>query len=610
MAIEEDEVRELLMVALDGDLSSEQRARLDELLLGNETLRRTAARFLWDDSLLVEEIGTLGEALDFLQQPLEKTPSGEVIPTVSSTRAAPARRPGKLDQWVDRGATLPAPAKLGAFRRAVDYVNRHGVAVALAASIAAIGFFWQYSAQYSTMMDELDRLHALTAANDPAEVKKHRRDVQKGIASPGSPPVARVTGLSGCEWPEGEKGLKFGDTLAPGQRLRLTKGVLQLTYDAGTRVMLEGPVDMVMTTAIEAKLSSGKIAAAVPRFARGYTILTPTAEVVDLGTEFGVAVDKLGDSEIHVFDGDVVTRPIGEKGLETHLVHTRQDEAVKFEVDAVKPERIRADSKKFVRRLIPDLPPSKLPPLPYTDNLALWLAADVMPAPPEGSPVSVWPDILIGENSFPDDAWQFDERLCPTWIKDAKGRPAIRFDGWSTYLATSPMETSDQQTAFVVFAPSPASFASDTHGGMLLKHGVNAPTLELSLLNDHAPRGLVWASDNAGNPSNVGVITGLPVEPLAPCAVAYSYDVPANRAELLVNGVSQGVSEAPRGIEQNAKKYIGSHAQPWYEAYFLGNMYEVIVYDGALDDADRDRVFEYLSTRYGLKRGKSPVSPD
>lgn len=604
MAIEEDEVRELLMIALDGDLSGEQRARLDELLLGSETLRRTAARFLWDDSLLTEEIGALGEALDFLQQPLEKTPSGDVIPTVSSVRAAPAERPGKLDQWVDRGSPPPSVA-LGKFRRAIDYVNRHGVAVALAAGVAAIGFFWQYSA----MMADFDRLYALTAANDPAEVKKHRRDIQKGVASPGSPPVARVTGLSGCKWPKGEAGLKFGDALAPGQRLRLTKGVLQLTYDAGTRVMLEGPVDMVMTTAIEAKLSSGKIAAAVPRFARGYTILTPTAEVVDLGTEFGVAVDKLGDSEIHVFDGDVVTRPIGEKGLETHLVHTRQDEAVKFDAAAAKPQRFRADSKKFVRRLIPDLPASKLPPLPHTDKLTLWLAADVMPAMPEGSPVSVWPDILIGENSFPDDAWQFDERLCPTWIKDAEDRPAIRFDGWSTYLATSPMESSDQQTAFVVFAPSPASFASPTHGGILLKYGLNAPTLELSLLTDHAPRGLVWASDDAGNASNVGLISGLPIEPLAPCAVAYSYDVLSDRAELIVNGVSQGVSDAPRGIKQHAKNYIGSHAQPWYNAYFLGNMYEVIVYDGALDGADRDRVFEYLSTRYGLKPGKSPASP-
>ena len=107
----------------------------------------------------------------------------------------------------------------------------------------------------------------------------------------------------------------------------------------------------------------------------------------------------------------------------------------------------------------------------------------------EGSPVSTWPDILIGDNRFPDDAWQFDERLCPTWVRDGDGRPAVRFDGWSTYLATSPMETGDQQTAFVVFAPSPASFASSSHGGMLLKYGLNAPTLELTMLHrPYAPR--------------------------------------------------------------------------------------------------------------------------
>jgi hypothetical protein len=144
---------------------------------------------------------------------------------------------------------------------------------------------------------------------------------------------------------------------------------------------------------------------------------------------------------------------------------------------------------------------------------------------------------------------------------------------------------------------------------MLLKYGLNAPSLELSLLNDHVPRGLVWASDGIGDASNVGMISGVPVKPLAPCAVAYTYDVVGNRSELMVNGVSRGVSDAPRRIEQHAKKYIGSHAQPWYEAYFLGNMYEVIVYDSALSTAEQQRVFQYLSTRYGLQLGESPVEP-
>jgi hypothetical protein len=595
MAHEDDEVRQLLMTALDSETSDAERARLNDLLRGSEQLRESAARFLRDDSILSEEIGTLEKALSFLQQSSE--------PAAGAERLLPASAPWDRENRSLISASFSANPLWKNVRRAVDYVNGHGLAVAAAAAIVSIGLIWQYAWQYATMMAELDRLHTLTAKADPADMQRKGPQPRNGSASSATVPVARVTGLSDCMWPQGEAGLKFGDALTPGQRLQLTSGVLQLTYDTGARVTIEGPVDMVMTTGIEAKLTEGKIAAVVPRFARGYTILTPTAEVVDLGTEFGVSVDKAGDSEIHVFDGDVITRPLGEHGVDGHLIHARRDEAVKFDAAATQPQRITVDRKKFIRRLIPDLPADKLPPLPVTDGLALWLASDVMPAMKEGSPVSTWPDLLIGDNRFPDDAWQFDERLCPTWVHDGDGRPAVRFDGWSTCLATSPMETGDQQTAFVVFAPSPASFASDSHGGMLLKSGLNAPTMELSLLTDHTPRGLVWAADEVGNASNVGIINGKAVEPLAPSAVAYSYDAVGNRAELLVNGSSQGVATAPRRLKQHARKYIGSHAQPWYYAYFLGNIYEVIVYDAALDEADRARVFQYLSTRYGIKLG-------
>jgi hypothetical protein len=162
------------------------------------------------------------------------------------------------------------------------------------------------------------------------------------------------------------------------------------------------------------------------------------------------------------------------------------------------------------------------------------------------------------------------------------------------------MATGDKLTAFVVFAPSPASFASASHGGMLLKYGLDAPTLEFALLPDRSPRARVWASNDDGSTSNVGVLQGPPIEPHYPSAVAYSYDAVGNRAELLVDGKSLGVTAAPKRMEQHAKKYIGSHAQPWWEAYYLGNIYEIIVYDTALDAPDRDLVFQYLSKRYGF----------
>jgi len=236
----------------------------------------------------------------------------------------------------------------------------------------------------------------------------------------------------------------------------------------------------------------------------------------------------------------------------------------------------------------------------------LWLAADLIPETVEDAPISTWSDVLVGDNRFADDAWQFAEQFRPTWVRDQQGRPAVRFDGWSTFLATSPMPTGDQTTAFVVFAQSPVSFASDFHGGMLLKFGGDVPSMELSVMPDRAPKGRIWSRGEDGTKSYVGELRGQPVEPQVASVAAYSYDVQQNRAELFVNGKSAGVASAPRRLEQNARKYIGAHAEPWWQAYFSGNLYEIIVYDTALSTTDRDLVFEYLNRRYGISPAKQP----
>ncbi|MEX0611784.1 MAG: hypothetical protein WD738_07895 [Pirellulales bacterium] len=594
--IDDDGLRELLVSVLDRDASDAELVRLNELLRNNEQLRRSAARFLCDDSFLAEEIGTIEEAISFIKQSAESAsrnrPLSPSLGGLSSTGSEPV-----VELAPKRSRSFSLKTSTGnRFRTALQFVNSHGLAIAAAATILMVGLGWHYA----VMMTKFDRLYSLAAVPDPVEHDRLRKGARHAAMMAGAASVARITGLINCEWAGDDPGLKFGDQLSPGQRLRLSRGLLQVTFETGAKVVVEGPADFVATAPTEALLSHGKIAAAVPRFARGYTIFTPTAEVVDLGTEFGVDVDDAHNTEVHVFDGDVVARPRGEGAAKSELIHARQDEAVQFDSKTPAARRISADRQKFVRRLTPDRSPDELPQLPITKDVALWLAADVMPVMKEGARISTWPDILIGDNRFPDDAWQFDERLCPIWVRDGQGLPAVRFDGWSTYLATSPMATGDRLTAFVVFAPSPASFASQSHGGMLLKYGLDAPSLEFALLPNRFPRARVWASNDDGSTSNVGVLEGQAVEPHYPSAAAYAYDAVNNRAELLVNGKSQGVTTAPKRMEQHAKKYIGTHAQPWWEAYFLGNIYEIVLYDTALDASDRDRVFQYLSSRYGF----------
>ena len=52
-------------------------------------------------------------------------------------------------------------------------------------------------------------------------------------------------------------------------------------------------------------LGSGRLTASVPKPAHGFTVKTPVANVVDLGTEFGVAVSPTGETDVQTFQGTV-----------------------------------------------------------------------------------------------------------------------------------------------------------------------------------------------------------------------------------------------------------------------------------------------------------------
>jgi hypothetical protein len=345
----EEEIRGLLVSALDGHASDAELQQLNEALRGDESLRRSTQRFLMDDALLAEEIGTLDEAIHILRHSAESLSAEPNL----ATRAKPTRQSPSFGSA--HGAGLLTLAQNSA-QATLKFINHHGLAVAVMAMFVLAGIAWNHV----RLMTEFDRLYSLTTVPDPSEHNRIRKDSQQAAMMPGATSVARATAVVNCEWFDGETELKFGDQLSPGQRVKLKRGLLQLTFGTGAKVVVEGPADFVATTATEAVLSAGKIAAAVPKFARGYTILTPTAEIVDLGTEFGVNVDGQGASEVHVFDGDVVARPRENGIAQGELLHAQQDEALQFNGANDGGQRISVDRTKFVRRLTPDRSPDEL----------------------------------------------------------------------------------------------------------------------------------------------------------------------------------------------------------------------------------------------------------
>ena len=91
----------------------------------------------------------------------------------------------------------------------------------------------------------------------------------------------------------------------PGQYV-LRSGSIHLRLLNGVDLAVTGPARFVIHSPFELDLEQGICRAAVPEAGHGFTINTAEMEVIDLGTEFGIAVDAKGrTSEVRVFDGTV-----------------------------------------------------------------------------------------------------------------------------------------------------------------------------------------------------------------------------------------------------------------------------------------------------------------
>ncbi len=90
-----------------------------------------------------------------------------------------------------------------------------------------------------------------------------------------------------------------------GQQFALASGRVEMLTARGTRVVLEGPATWKVVSDQRLLLLVGKLVAYVPKSAIGFAVETPTARVVDLGTEFGVEVDSQGETGVQVFKGTV-----------------------------------------------------------------------------------------------------------------------------------------------------------------------------------------------------------------------------------------------------------------------------------------------------------------
>ncbi len=284
----------LLQQLSDDALTDAQFDALAQMLERDETARREY--LLWRDQ----------EAqLYWDYSGVTTVAAGEDLPApIDSGSGAAGRRP----DWAG------APAVV---RALVDHVRRSPASLSLSVAVATLAALLLIMAMVP-VATEWNR-----PAADPQELPRREVYVARFVRSVDARWTtaeafaalvrARRNGAAGSDASRltgehrGDAGpalLRQGTRLRAGQTLYLAAGVAEIAFAEGASVILEAPAMFVVQQRDRGKLVVGRLVATCSTLrSQGFEIITPLGKLVDLGTEFAVAVRPDGHTQVAVLEG-------------------------------------------------------------------------------------------------------------------------------------------------------------------------------------------------------------------------------------------------------------------------------------------------------------------
>jgi ferric-dicitrate binding protein FerR (iron transport regulator) len=133
-----------------------------------------------------------------------------------------------------------------------------------------------------------------------------RQPVVQNESSPStSESYASLTRADNCDW-------DHRPASGGARKLHVRSGLAELKFASGAVVMLEGPAEFDVRSAMGGYLHRGRLAAMVPPAAIGFTVDTASAKVVDQSTQFNVQIGDAGTTDVSVFKGHVSVHPVAD----------------------------------------------------------------------------------------------------------------------------------------------------------------------------------------------------------------------------------------------------------------------------------------------------------
>jgi hypothetical protein len=299
------DLKRLLSALCDGELTVGELARLEAILQADAECRRFYLEYLdMHARLLVHPLLSAGT-------PRPPGDTGHAACPPEETRTPAADRPPTAHSVRRK---LP---------RALRYVAV--AAGAVAATLFVQALWWQ----------------------PPPPADREPAHGPAGSAAHPSSYVATLAQTADCVW-EDPGPRRVGSRLPPGE-LRLRSGAARLRFDSGAELLVEGPAALRLDSPAAATLLRGKVVFRGDETAAPFDLRTPSSTLIDVGTEYAVAVAADGE-EIHVFDGSV-QRTARADGGAARTEYLKAGEARRY-AGAAEPGRpAAADPARFVRSL-------------------------------------------------------------------------------------------------------------------------------------------------------------------------------------------------------------------------------------------------------------------
>lgn len=229
-----------------------------------------------------------------------------------------------------------------------------------------------------------------------------------------------------------------------------------------------------------------------------------------------------------------------------------------------------------------------------TSGLKIWLKGDVGITKDASNYISTWAD----QSGNGLNATQGTSGVKPLWVNSVvNGKPVVRFDGSNDYLSFGPLTVNGlTQMSMILVSSNRADQSGGTYGdfnvALIFDETGNWGKVYLGPFQK-----TVSTRYGTGQANNINIYT-------RPSTIGTGFSTSISikngtNEYLYVNGTSVATYTGKLSAIANSSS-TGWLGRGGNNTYFNGDVAEVLIYDRALTDTERQSVQAYLSGKYGL----------